>query len=181
MPLTRDLGQNATSDLWHCHLTFRRSSEITDLGWSHTYLQWLLWHSLGFLVVPRPSMWPIFHKSLFIWSLERFRCLLVPLPQFGCGRFFRWGWHSSPRECSTSQILDQDTKITYHSVKNLTGNTSPPLTKATNYRRPASDNFRKHIFVYHYRRPCANLHKTVVPGNITGHRWSLHPNAPGWG
>ena len=29
----RDLGQNMTiSDLWHCILAFRRSSEVTDLG-----------------------------------------------------------------------------------------------------------------------------------------------------
>ena len=27
-----------TSDLWHRSLTFKRSSEVTDLGWQHTYL-----------------------------------------------------------------------------------------------------------------------------------------------
>ena len=29
------LPDDYTSDLWHCILTFRRSSEVTDLGWPH--------------------------------------------------------------------------------------------------------------------------------------------------
>ena len=41
-------------------LTFRRSSEVTDLGRPYTYLDWLNWQFLGFHEVLRPNMWLIF-------------------------------------------------------------------------------------------------------------------------
>ena len=66
-----DLGQQkSTSVLWHCILTFQRSSETTDLGCPYAYLYeyWQIWRFLGFLEVLRPNMWLFF--TFLIFSLH---------------------------------------------------------------------------------------------------------------
>ena len=65
-----DLGQHmTTSDFWHCILTFRRSSEVTDLGWSHAYPQQLIWRFRGFLEVLWPNTWLISYIDMFLVPL----------------------------------------------------------------------------------------------------------------
>ena len=59
------------------------SSEDTDFGRPHIYLQWLnrrfKGRFKGFLVVPRPNVRLIFHRDLFIRPLYRFQFRLGPL------------------------------------------------------------------------------------------------------
>ena len=57
------LGQKmTTSDLWHCILTFRISSEVTDLGRPYTCMQWLNWRFLELL-----RSWDRICGSFFTW------------------------------------------------------------------------------------------------------------------
>ena len=117
-----DLGQMTSPNLCHCNLLFQRSSEVTDLGWPHTYFQGQNWRCFRFLGVLRPHTWTASHIGLFLASLHRIRRQSPLLTQFTLRGFFRWGWRPPPG-CYTLQILSQDTLTTRYFVQNWTENT----------------------------------------------------------
>ena len=86
-----------TSELGHWILTFQRSSEVTHLGWPHTYLISIVANLafLGFLEVLSPNTWLIFHIDMFIVPLYTIRCQSEPLTQFALRRFWAWVWPCS--------------------------------------------------------------------------------------
>ena len=82
------IGQYMTKcDLWHCIMTFQRSSEVSDLGWPHAYQEWIIWWFWGFPEVLRPKTWLIVCMDMFIVPLYTLRCQSVPLSQFAPWRF----------------------------------------------------------------------------------------------
>ena len=104
-----DLGQKmTTSDFWHCILAFWKLSEVTDLGWPHTYpqcLNGLFFGGGGDHEVLRRNKRPILHADLLIVPLDTFWRELGFLTHFALRRFSRWGWRCSLPE-SASQIFD---------------------------------------------------------------------------
>ena len=104
-----------TCGLWDYILSFRMSSEFTDLGWPHNYLCWLSWRSFvviflgpeaGYVIhFPRE---PVYRASFDIDILTscRFRCQSGPLTLLASWRFFLWGWCYSLPELYNSQLLD---------------------------------------------------------------------------
>ena len=72
------------SDLWHCLLTFQRSSKVIVLDRPFTFLKCLNCLSLDL----RPNMQLFFHMSLSITPLYRSRCQSGQLPQFANCPFY---------------------------------------------------------------------------------------------
>ena len=135
--INHDIGLNMTTcDLWHCILTSRRPSEVTDLGWPHTHLPIVviflisgyritanlsvLWVSWGF----ETEYVAIFYMDMVIGSLYTIRWNQGYLfTQFALRQFCRWVWRCTLLGCYALQTFHQETVTTPCFVQNWTGNT----------------------------------------------------------
>ena len=116
--------RSAHDHMWHCKMTFQRSSEVNDIGWHHTYQSWLIWQFKGIPEVLRPNTWLFFGMDIFIVPLYTIRCQLGPLTQFALSlqAILPMGWCCSRLGYCAPQIFHQETVITLHFVQNWMGN-----------------------------------------------------------